>query len=85
MPDAPSPWIVRWASAITPHGTVLDLAMRLGTPRALPLLRAVCAVTAVDRDRDALAPLARSGSRSDRSRSSKRGAVAACLGDASTR
>ena len=56
MPDTPSPWIVRWAGAITPQGTVLDLAC--GPGRHVRYLAALgLRVTAVDRDRDALARL----------------------------
>jgi SAM-dependent methyltransferase len=54
VPDTPSPWIVRWAGAIAPHGTVLDLAC--GSGRHVRYLAARgLRVTAVDRDRDALA------------------------------
>jgi SAM-dependent methyltransferase len=53
LPDAPSPWIVRWAGAIAPRGTVLDLAC--GSGRHVRHLAALgLRVTAVDRDRDAL-------------------------------
>lgn len=56
MPDTPSPWIVRWAGAIAPHGTVLDLAC--GSGRHVRYLAARgLRVTALDRDRDALAQL----------------------------
>ena len=56
MPDAPSPWIERWAGAITAGGTVLDLAC--GSGRHVRYLAARgLRVTAVDRDREALAPL----------------------------
>jgi len=56
MADSPSPWIVRWADAIAPHGQVLDLAC--GSGRHVRWLAARgLRVTAVDRDRDALAPL----------------------------
>jgi len=52
--DTPSSWIVRWADAITPRGTVLDLAC--GSGRHVRHLSARgLRVTAVDRDRDALA------------------------------
>ena len=52
--DMPSPWIVRWAGAIAPRGTVLDLAC--GSGRHVRYLAARgLRVTAVDRDRDALA------------------------------
>lgn len=54
MADAPSPWIVRWAGAIRPGGTVLDLAC--GSGRHVRYLAARgLRVTAVDRDREALA------------------------------
>ena len=54
MADSPSPWIVRWAGAIRPGGTVLDLAC--GSGRHVRYLAARgLRVTAVDRDRDALA------------------------------
>jgi len=54
VPDTPSPWIVRWAGAIAPHGTVLDLAC--GSGRHVRYLAARgLRVTAIDRDRDALA------------------------------
>jgi SAM-dependent methyltransferase len=54
MPDAPSPWIVRWAGAIAPGGTALDLAC--GSGRHVRYLAARgLRVTAVDRDRAALA------------------------------
>ncbi|HEY6512010.1 MAG TPA: class I SAM-dependent methyltransferase [Burkholderiaceae bacterium] len=53
-PDTPSPWIVRWADAITPQGSVLDLAC--GSGRHVRYLAARgLRVTAVDRDRNALA------------------------------
>lgn len=53
VPDTPSPWVVRWASAIAPRGTVLDLAC--GSGRHVRYLAARgLRVTAVDRDRDAL-------------------------------
>ncbi|MFI4930327.1 MAG: class I SAM-dependent methyltransferase [Burkholderiales bacterium] len=56
VPDTPSPWIVRWAGAIAPHGTVLDLAC--GPGRHVRYLAASgLRVTAVDRDRDALSGL----------------------------
>lgn len=51
--DAPSPWVVRWATAIAPGGSVLDLAC--GAGRHVRLLAALGhRVTAVDRNRDAL-------------------------------
>jgi SAM-dependent methyltransferase len=54
MADAPSPWIVRWAGAIRPGGRVLDLAC--GSGRHVRHLAARgLRVTAVDRDREALA------------------------------
>jgi SAM-dependent methyltransferase len=56
MADTPSPWITRWADAIAPHGHVLDLAC--GSGRHVRWLEARgLQVTAVDRDRDAVAPL----------------------------
>lgn len=49
----PSPWIVRWAEAIPPSGSVLDLAC--GSGRHVRYLAARgLRVTAVDRDREAL-------------------------------
>lgn len=52
--DTPSPWIVRWAAAIPPQGSVLDLAC--GSGRHVRFLAARgLRVTAVDRDREALA------------------------------
>ena len=49
----PSPWIVRWAEAIPPSGSVLDLAC--GSGRHVQYLAARgLRVTAVDRDREAL-------------------------------
>jgi SAM-dependent methyltransferase len=55
-PGVPSPWIVRWAGAIAPHGTVLDLAC--GSGRHVRYLTARgLRVTAVDRDQAALAQL----------------------------
>jgi SAM-dependent methyltransferase len=51
--DAPSPWIVRWADAIAPNGSVLDLAC--GSGRHVRYLAARgLRVTAVDRNREAL-------------------------------
>jgi len=56
MPDAPSAWIVRWAGAIASHGTVLDVAC--GSGRHVRYLHERgLRVTAVDRNRDALAGL----------------------------
>lgn len=56
MLDTPSPWIVRWAGAVVPRGTALDLAC--GAGRHVRYLAALgLRVTAVDRDRDALAQL----------------------------
>jgi SAM-dependent methyltransferase len=53
----PSSWITRWAPLIRPGGTVLDLAC--GSGRHLRWLAARgFAVTGVDRDAAALAPLA---------------------------
>ena len=55
--NAPSPWICRWAHLIAPRGTVLDVAA--GSGRHTTWLAAQGhAVTAVDRDAAALAPLA---------------------------
>lgn len=52
----PSDWIQRWAPLIRPGGTVLDLAC--GSGRHLRWLAAQgFAVTGVDRDAEALAPL----------------------------
>jgi SAM-dependent methyltransferase len=52
----PSDWVRRWAPLITPGGTVLDLAC--GSGRHLRWLAAQgFAVTGVDRDEAALAPL----------------------------
>ena len=56
MPDAPSPWIVRWTGAIAPGGTVLDVACGAGR-HARYLAGLGLRVTAVDRDRDAVASL----------------------------
>lgn len=53
----PSDWIRRWAPLIRPGGTVLDLAC--GSGRHLRWLAAQgFALTGVDRDAEALAPLA---------------------------
>jgi SAM-dependent methyltransferase len=52
--DTPSPWIARWAPAITPNGTVLDVACGSGR-HVRHLAGRGLRVTAVDRDRDALA------------------------------
>jgi SAM-dependent methyltransferase len=52
----PSPWVVRWAPLIAPGGTVLDLAC--GSGRHLRWLHGQgFAVTGVDRDAQAVAPL----------------------------
>jgi SAM-dependent methyltransferase len=52
----PSDWVQRWAPLIRPGGTVLDLAC--GSGRHLRWLAAQgFAVTGVDRDADAVAPL----------------------------
>jgi SAM-dependent methyltransferase len=52
----PSPWVRRWAHLIRPGGTALDLAC--GSGRHLRWLAAQgLAVTGVDRDAGALAPL----------------------------
>ncbi|HEX6722249.1 MAG TPA: class I SAM-dependent methyltransferase, partial [Burkholderiaceae bacterium] len=51
--DTPSPWVVRWADAIAPNGSVLDLAC--GSGRHVRYLAARgLRVTAVDRSREAL-------------------------------
>jgi len=53
---APSAWVARWSSLVTPGGTVLDVAC--GGGRHLRWLAARgFAVTGVDRDAAALAPL----------------------------
>ena len=57
----PSPWVTRFAPLIAPGSRVLDLACGAGR-HTLWLLDAGCAVTAVDRDPDALAKLARRAS-----------------------
>jgi SAM-dependent methyltransferase len=55
--NPPSDWIVRWAPLIRPGGTVLDLAC--GSGRHLRRLAGQgFRVTGVDRDAQALAPLA---------------------------
>jgi SAM-dependent methyltransferase len=54
---APSPWVVRWAHLIAPGGTVLDVAAGSGRHAAWLAARGH-AVTAVDRDADAMGPLA---------------------------
>lgn len=55
--DAPSPWIERWAHLLRPGGRVLDLAC--GRGRHVRWLAARGhAVTAIDRDADALRALA---------------------------
>lgn len=55
--NPPSDWIRRWAPLIRPGGTVLDLAC--GSGRHLRWLAAQgFALTGVDRDAEALAPLA---------------------------
>lgn len=56
MFDAPSPWIVRWAGAIRAGGNVLDVACGSGR-HARYLAGLGLRVTAVDRDRDAVASL----------------------------
>lgn len=54
---APSDWVLRWAPLITPGGTVLDLAC--GSGRHVHWLAAQgLRVTGVDRNDEALAPLA---------------------------
>ncbi|MDP3083294.1 MAG: class I SAM-dependent methyltransferase [Rubrivivax sp.] len=53
---APSPWVMRWAALLRPGTSVLDVAC--GSGRHLRWLAARgFAVTGVDRDADALAPL----------------------------
>jgi len=54
---APSPWITRWAHLIAPAGAVLDVAAGSGRHTAW-LAAQGHAVTAIDRDATALAPLA---------------------------
>lgn len=57
---APSRWVVRWAPLLPPGGSVLDLAC--GSGRHLRWLAAQgWQVTGVDRDADAVAPLAALG------------------------
>jgi SAM-dependent methyltransferase len=57
---APSPWLLRWAHLIRPGGRVLDVAC--GSGRHVRWLAARgFAVTGVDRDAAALAPLAACG------------------------
>jgi SAM-dependent methyltransferase len=56
---APSPWLVRWAHLIAPRGSVLDVAAGSGRHAAWLATRGH-AVTAVDRDADAMRPLAAS-------------------------
>lgn len=57
---SPSDWIQRWAHLIAPGGTVLDLAC--GSGRHLRWLAGLgLRVTGVDRNAEALAPLARLG------------------------
>lgn len=54
--NAPSPWLLRWAQALRPGATALDLAC--GSGRHLRHLAAAgLRVTGVDRDAAALAPL----------------------------
>lgn len=55
--QAPSPWVVRWATLIRSGGEVLDLACGHGR-HARYLAERGCRVTAVDRDPAALAALA---------------------------
>jgi SAM-dependent methyltransferase len=52
-----SPWIVRWSHLITPGGTVLDVAAGGGRHTRWLAARGH-AVTAIDRDADAMAALA---------------------------
>jgi len=54
---APSAWITRWEHLIAPAGTVLDVAAGSGRHTAWLAARGH-AVTAIDRDATALAPLA---------------------------
>ena len=54
--SAPSPWITRWAHLIAPDGSVLDVAAGSGRHTTWLAARGH-AVTAVDRDAAALAPL----------------------------
>ena len=57
---APSPWVMRWAHLVRPGGRVLDVAC--GSGRHLRWLAAQgFAVTGIDRDAAALAPLAAVG------------------------
>jgi SAM-dependent methyltransferase len=53
----PSPWLRRWAHLIAPGGTVLDVAAGSGR-HALWLAARGHAVTALDRDGEAMRPLA---------------------------
>jgi len=55
--SAPSEWITRWAHLIAPAGTVLDVAAGSGRHTAWLAARGH-AVTAIDRDAVAMAPLA---------------------------
>ncbi len=55
--DLPSRWLLRWAPLIAPAGEVLDLACGAGR-HARFLARQGHRVDAVDRDAEALAPLA---------------------------
>ncbi len=55
--DTPSPWLLRWSRQLTPGARVLDLAC--GSGRHLrPLAAQGFRLTCVDRDAQALAPLA---------------------------
>lgn len=55
--DAPSPWLLRWSRQLAPGAHVLDLAC--GSGRHLrPLAAQGFGLTGVDRDAQALAPLA---------------------------
>ncbi|HEV7575944.1 MAG TPA: methyltransferase domain-containing protein [Caldimonas sp.] len=54
--SVPSPWIERWAHLIAPGGTVLDVAAGSGRHTTWLAARGH-AVTAVDRDAGAMAPL----------------------------
>ncbi len=55
-PGEPSPWLVRWVHLVAPHGRVLDVAAGSGRHSRWLAARGH-AVTAVDRDADAMAGL----------------------------